>query len=652
MSKKIDILKIFPGILILCLAIGIITNIMVPVNIKLSALLVILVTVGALSVRRLKFWLQGLKMRTINIWIAISLVAMVIVQLIVLRYLPATVYHDPFRVLVQAETMSTGARTWNSSTYFWRYPNNVTLAFIMSLWLRFTNLFGLSTNVGLHILSMTFLDLLIVMTIRTIRVFSKNRLLLVATVAFFVLSPFAYTYYLQVFYSDLPIMLAIISCFNILFRWSTFSKIKKGFAIPFIFFLILLAQLIKPNFIVFTIAILIVAVVLMLKDRKLVLKMLMPLVVIIFGFAAASPVRNAINHEVNFTANTRYKLPTTHWIWMSYNPKSHGAYVAGDVKKMEKLPNTKARQTYLKKALPQRLKKLGIRGIINRWLVKIGILLNVGRLSIAYTGGYISAPRLYVSISPYLKVIGNLVMRLGIIFLYLFAILKLVTFLRTESVVSAPVSYLAIIMAVGYIAFHTLLWETESRYGQPILPLLLIVVSQENKPFVWTRLKTSAKRWFGAGIIAVTSVIFLTENVPLFNHQSTIVAAQRSQLSEQYNAQPTAVDVNAFITQNVVLKHQATSFSIGAAQNTDLEATLVNLDNHETYQFVKHGSDMIVKHALKAGQYEIMLRNIGDEKQYVLITRTQNYKLAAEPIYVNGHADEYGSLVYLAKYKR
>nr|WP_252895115.1 hypothetical protein [Liquorilactobacillus satsumensis] len=34
---------------------------------------------------------------------------------------------------------------------------------------------------------------------------------------------------------------------------------------------------------------------------------------------------------------------------------------------------------------------------------------------------------------------------------------------------------LAIIVASGYVFFHMLLWESESRYGQALLPLLLVI---------------------------------------------------------------------------------------------------------------------------------------------------------------------------------
>ncbi|MBM6453070.1 hypothetical protein JM953_16035, partial [Lacticaseibacillus paracasei] len=115
-------------------------------------------------------------------------------------------------------------------TYFWRYANNVPLAYLLSLWLRLTQLVGLSTNLSVHLLSILVLDSFIALALHTIWQFSQRASLLVVAFGFFALSPFAYTYYLQVFYSDLPTMLVLLIIIRSLLNWSQKTSRQRRFA--------------------------------------------------------------------------------------------------------------------------------------------------------------------------------------------------------------------------------------------------------------------------------------------------------------------------------------------------------------------------------------------------------------------------------------
>lgn len=92
--KKLVLPSFLPGILIICLIIGLMANV-----------------------------------------ISYMGVAMVIAQIMTLLFFPNMVYHDPYRVLSQADQMAANQNTWDI-TYFWRYPNNVSITYLMSLWLR------------------------------------------------------------------------------------------------------------------------------------------------------------------------------------------------------------------------------------------------------------------------------------------------------------------------------------------------------------------------------------------------------------------------------------------------------------------------------------------------------------------------------------
>lgn len=130
----------------------------------------------------------------------------------------------------------------------------------MSLWLRITQLFGLSTNTAIHLLSIIVLDGFILYFLVVIRRLNQNNSMVLGAFAFFVLTTFAYTYYLQVFYSDLPTMLVLLLVLSILYRWPTYSRRQKIGAGLGLVVTILIGDLVKPNLIVLIPALLIVAV--------------------------------------------------------------------------------------------------------------------------------------------------------------------------------------------------------------------------------------------------------------------------------------------------------------------------------------------------------------------------------------------------------
>ena len=67
---------------------------------------------------------------------------------------------------------------------------------------------------------------------------------------------------------------------------------------------------------------------------------------------------------------------------------------------------------------------------------------------------------------------------------------------------------LAVITALGYLAFHTLLWETEARYGQIILPSLLFTLASIPKP---VKAKAAVHRlvWRPAVLLGLTCISVL-----------------------------------------------------------------------------------------------------------------------------------------------
>ncbi|KJU73932.1 hypothetical protein AH70_09715 [Pediococcus damnosus LMG 28219] len=648
MSKKLTVFKIFPLILAFGLLIGIVSNIFFPQDVKLSCLVVIACAGLAFVWPLFQTLTNRLSSKSVTRFIISGLLLMVVIQLLVLHFLPVTVYHDPFRVLSQAELLSKNNYSWSNSTYFWRYPNNVSITFLLGQWLKFTNFLGLTTNAGLHFLSLIFLDSFISLSLKNIRRFSKQNGLVLAALIFFLISPFAYTYYLQVFYSDLPAMVCLLFGFNVLMRWPTLSKKNRLFQGLGLFLLILIGQLIKPNLIVFGIAIIVLLGIFLIRNRSQLLIYGIPLAIILIGFGASIPAKAAIQNNVHFTNNTKYELPTANWIWMSYDHKSYGTYSNSAVKKMNTFSTIADRKTYLKKAIPKRIKALGPRGVIEQWLIKTGILLKVGDLQASYSGGLIEAPNIQPKLQIILTMLGSLIMRVGFIFIYGIAFFKCLVMLTAKKASGKPIIGLAVITAVGYLLFHTFVWKTESRYGQALLPLLFIV-SAFPTPSILQSTKTFSMRKRGlitGGIAVLAVLVFVTESTSFVRPKEVVVASQRSQLSAQYDAKLATIQPGTTVTQKVKIKQPTTKVSILVPKRAHLTGTLVSLNNQKRYTFKRTKTYFIVHGKFKRGTYQIVLNNFNRKAQKLQIVQTQSYRLAPYPLRIKDTQHAYASLIY------
>lgn len=461
-----------PAILILCLLIGSIGNLTSVLGVP--ALLVVVLLGAGLYFGAPR--LDHLSTRQLRWGIGLGLLATLIAQVVVLHVMPNTVYHDPYRVLSQADQLAAGHMTWDI-TYFWRYANNVPLAYLLSLWLRLTQLVGLSTNLSVHLLSILVLDSFIALALHTIWQLSQRASLLVVAFGFFALTPFAYTYYLQVFYSDLPTMLVLLIIMRSLLNWSQKTSRQRWFAGSGLVVAVMLGAMLKPNLVVLLPALLIVGLIMARQHLWRQAKLTLPILLIVLGFGLSLPATKVIDVAANYQPRTAFSFPATNWILMGYNQHSNGGYSGKDVGRAIKQPSQAARQRYNLKTIPKRIKTLGVVGVIRLWVVKLGIVLNVQGIQRWYNGGFRAAPSWYSNHAGFyqgLTVIGYVDATL---LMWGALMLKL---LRWRPDLTDPhqiLALLAVTTALGYLAFHTLLWEVEPRYGQAILPLLWVALA-------------------------------------------------------------------------------------------------------------------------------------------------------------------------------
>lgn len=609
----------------------------------LGPIVLVLVPGLILLIRGIAPRIERLTRRQLLIGLGIGLLAMLLAQIFIVRQLPITVYHDPYRVMAQAEQMAAGKRDW-TITYFWRYPNNVPLAFLMSLWLRLTNVFAISTNTSVHLLSLLLLDGFILLALRTADEFSHRNTLVVGLFAFFALSPFAYSYYLQVFYTDLPLMLVLLIQMRQFARWPNLAQAHRVISGLMLVLASLIGMLMKPNLIVLIPAMAIVAVILGRRHLLKQLQLWVPMLLVVLGLGLSVPVTQGIRTVTAYKPHAEHAFPVTHWMMMGLDANTGGTYSEADAKMELTLPDSDARIAYNLEEMQNRVRNMGPVGLAIHWLRKLGSLLNVDSIQRWYSGGFRDAP------GWYLDNVGVIRFMIAVSYLAAFglligwSIMRLVFWRPDLTDAKQVAGLLAVVCGLGFLAFHVLLWETGGRYGQVVIPLLMVVLAT-TKPLPQTAFVRN-KRPRGALLAASALMVgvLTVAKAPAV----TVVTAQRSQLSKQYQAGPSIMKPGVQLTQQFTARRSFNTISLQAWKNSPIHVVLVNVQTQERADLVKKGNHYVLNQQLPAGRYELRAANETNTDQRIDVVRTNRYRLAQEPLIIDGVAEPYASLIFMA----
>ncbi|WP_157060906.1 hypothetical protein [Liquorilactobacillus uvarum] len=538
--------------------------------------------------------------------------------------------------------------SWNN-TYFWRYPNNVPLTYLLSLWLRLMHLINLTTNTELHILNFFFLDGFIVLMLVTLYQLNKRKSIVIGGFTFLVMSPFAYTYYLQIFYSDLPSMLVLLIIFRSLLLWNQKSKKQKIISGGILSLMILIGELIRPNLIVLLPAIAIVSIFLVLGKILKKSKLIIPIIIIIISFSLSFPITKIIYSASKYHKDSAYELPLTSWVMMGLNQKTNGTYSGSDISHEIKRTSLIVRQKYDKKRIMTRIKKLGPFGVLKQWIIKLGVLLNVGSIQSWYNGGFREAPNWYQKNATFFETLTSISYQIATIVLWLFVITFLWNWIPNLSKKKDPIILLVIITILGYLAFHTLIWETEERYGQIILPLILFLFGALSghtpRPMI-----VKSRSLLMLITLAFLNLLSSANLISTLYPKPQVVVAQRSQLSTQYHAKRLLIKKGSVISEKLVFNYKANKFYIEIPASSNFKVELINTKSKHRYRLRPNGTAYDYQGKIIRGEYYIILKDKQNESQQIEVVQTRNYKLSPYSLMFNHHTMRYASLIYKGIY--
>lgn len=612
-------------ILIGCMLIGIWSNIFYPIN-PIASILIIGIVVGYFIARKrinknsklIDLISQNAKKLTI-----IAFVLLIIFQLLIVTFFKASVYHDPFRVLYQADLLSHHNFNWNDSTYFSHCPNNIPVVYLLAQWFKFTQIFNLPTNWALNLLCIITVDIFIALVVAIIKRMSGKWMSCLKVTIFFLITPLAYSYLLQVFYSDILLLISVCGIWLALVMWPNAVKVKKILLTVLIFLCGLLGMLTKPSIVVLIVSLGVTAV-LFRKKNGLVL----PAIALIVGISTAPILNQQIVNEVHFSIETKYKLPVNTWIYMGLNNQTSGTYARKDINRIENLSEV-SRFKDTNKLIAQRVKKLNPIGVVKQWVSKIEICENVGTVQGAYMSGNYCAPAWFVKWQPIVSVIVSVIFR-SLIILIMLRIIKICVM---NDATTSWLVLLTKLTILGFIAFYSIVWETECRYGLILLPLYLILIAiPMHKRQAHCQKYHSAQIIFNGLVFGFLLLNLFTQNVSAnINNFSGVITAQNSQLSSYYKSKLTQLAPHTTISEQVQLTGQANDFSVIVPKNSKVKVELI-FPNNETKCLDKRNGHAYYHGTMKSGRYQIRILNETAQTQTCTVIAPPSYKLAKYPI--------------------
>ena len=609
------------GILLIICSLGSIANLSA-FTLQSSGLLFWLATVMGiiitliLSQSYMRAWISN----HARLLLIIGALITVLIQISLIIWWPISIFHDPFRVLWQANHLLQHPGDWGTITYFWRYPNNVTLAILLSKWLWLTNLLHIPTLLSSQILALLLYDGFVLTLVWLVHKIKHDRFLTAVTGLFFVINPLSYGYAARVFYSDTPALLILTLLMGLILPLLSKPGRLTSWRFISLAILSLLGFLLKPNMIVILPALLIV---LGLSYRKTLTakKLFGVFLAILIGIMISLPTQSGLKSAAHFKPNARYELPMTSWIYMSLNPTTQGTYNSSDVKPLLALPDKADRSTVLRHKIPQRLKKLGIWGISKNSLLRVAHLTNLATANRSYIGGISKTPINGFNLQRWFGAFNRVYAPL--LNSVLFILLSWVFIKQRRNLITQTTSLLLVTIILGYAAFHALVWETEARYGLSLLPLLILLTatfptSDATMLIKWPRLLTvtTVVMTLGMGWLAIKHFSPLLSS-PL----SYAVATQRSQLSQQYGMQPTKLLAHQVYKQPLTLTTNANHISVLIdTRQSGMTYELMNTHTHKRYLLHPKRNTATLTTNLNKGTYQIIMQNHTDQPRHIMLT--------------------------------
>lgn len=582
---------------------------------------------------------------------------LLVIQLYVAFNWVAAPRADLYFVHQQALALLNGSHHW--APYFYTYPNNVGFTILLSGLLKVGHgLLGGQTGVWLNLFQFAWLDLGLLVAWWALHRRNPARghlflTLVIGTVPF-------YAYALNT-YSDtyvLPIGLVIVVLTRGLLRAKTWRQIAPrtvGLGL-----LLTFAYLLKANFIVLIIAVLLILWLLPNPTPHPLITRSGITLIILALLLGGVLVTHAGERAAVYQAQPNQSLPAMSWIAMSWNPENHGEYNRADAAPIIKLPTAAAKQQRAQANLHHYLQEMGPIGVVHHLYRKARLFLATGTFdSFQISPAFDRAPTWYRQHRNTTDWLLANWCQINYLALLMVTCGWGIQQIRRRKLSTAYL--LAGTFIIGLICFHVIFWETEERYALPILPLLIAGTAAGYRQPVNLLQWSQRSRWLPLGMaIAFTAMLGLGawQNYDLItrpkDHPISVISQNEGRYYQNHKVK---LARGQSLTQPFTAKLPFDHLLINNGEAFTGRLTI--RDSRGTHVWETQGKQLALDQRLPlfpAGHYRLTI-TATRRKPQALVTAPANYALLPQPLTTHPHQylrffidqHSYGPMLTLSK---
>ncbi|WP_052348586.1 glycosyltransferase family 39 protein [Weissella oryzae] len=549
------------------------------------------------------------------IWLAWF--SILLIQIIFVFTVHVGVFGDPVQMLQMATRLANHNYDWVE--WIRQYPNLVPLTALYTGFLHLSSWTGLPFLAVFYSFNVAVTSAIVGLTFYLI--WRHNQNIAVIAAGFAIITPFFYTFLLNVGYSDGPailISLALALIYDSAEHKGTFKWLAASLTV----ILFGAAYLMRPNIIILLVAFLLMLL-LSFKNRKqnftfqLNLRMLASSFV---GLILASQVSRWLFTIFHYDKNNADVFPTLHWIYMGLNPTSGGKYSTADryYTLLHHGYKTAAQADWA--GILHRFAEYNPITLILHWLAKFFTLWSSGtfQTSTDYQIRWQSAPSFLLNHMLTLDVLNESFTKALIALLLFSIVVKLYRMKKLQ----VNLMLLVLLFIIGISLFHSLIWEVKIRYQFMTIGLLLFAGYQNladliEQPLKFNKFKelTQKNTWALIALPILGGISLLTMNLIPSNHLLSPVSSYRwAQSSIQKQNDHTFIEQGQQISQIVPLGVKSSNLQLVTEYSQPL---VLYIDRWQANQWQPVLESKIPAHSLvknisypfAAGKYRITLQN-------------------------------------------
>lgn len=541
---------------------------------------------------------------------------------------------DDNSVKLQAFNLANGVTKWPD--YFSVFPNNINITIFYAAFIKILYLF--SHNAVIIDILLTFfrfviIDLTVYLGYLMLKRVTKNDGIILIIVSVLFLPFYCYAMY---FYTDPVIILfPMLSLYVYSLLKSITILWKKVSLIILLFLILLLGILLKQNFVIFLIALIIYELFSeKINFKELIVKFICVCVFAIGVMGVSNITQKTVQKDVGFIQNTSLKMPSTFWMYMSLNPDLQGQFSIADQNQLMTYNSLHEKKDVAKNGIKTRVVKLGPKGLIIHFAKKMQTLVSIGSMDgLMYLPTTNHSPKIFrQGIHRIEFIIDNINQ---IVYISILSVITFYSFKQIFKKQDFMLIDLVNLFILGIILFHTLIWESESRYFLLAAPFLILssCFSLNDMQKMSMKIpKLSQMTKIAIPMIIVISALgsFLLTKSNFIKSDNYTVTSQRTGVFDDFMVE---IPAGAQLNQKFRADMDFNQVVIGVPTN------------HITVQLVHNGKVILQQKNVKGnvvlksenmiskGDYSIVIINHGDSVKWHGPVKSQYFKLFDYPIH-------------------